>query len=81
MELQRRDGIAIGLFTSSIIALTFIIIDLAKNLFQKSLIILVLIELNIILVLIGFILISFKAIRYPSMSFGFIGDKLKKIGF
>ncbi len=71
MELILRNGIAIGLFTGSIIALTLIIIDLARTTTQKSLIILILITL---------IIITFKIIRYPSISLGFIGDRLKKIG-
>jgi len=72
MEFEARKQIAIGLFTGSVISLFLIIENLAKTFFQKFLIISILIML---------ILISFKIIRYPSISLGFIGDKLKKIGF
>ena len=71
MELNSRQAIAIGLLTGSIIALFLIVEGLARNILQKVL---------IILILITIILISFKIIRHPSISFGFIGDKLKKIG-
>ena len=71
MEFESRKEIAIGLFTGSIIALFLIVEDLAKTTFQKILIIFILIIL---------ILISFKILRYPWISLGFIGDKLKKAG-
>ena len=71
MELNRRQEIAVGIFTGSIFAFFIIIYDLV-NTHQK---------LIILAILIMFILISFKLIRCPSISLQFIGDMLKKIGF
>ncbi|MBU2562776.1 MAG: hypothetical protein KKF68_03895 [Nanoarchaeota archaeon] len=70
METKPREEIAIGLFTGSIIALFIIIGDLAKSIFQKLLIIFILIEL---------IIISLKVIRCRSTDMHFIGDILKKV--